>query len=340
MVHTDTHLADWRERALAVEQSLAAVFIGQEPAIRFLLIAVFARGHALLEGDVGVGKTTVLRALARALGGTYERVEGNVDLMPTDLLYHSYIDERGQPRVEPGPLLRSGEELATFFFNEVNRARPQVHALLLRVMAEGTVVGFDRCYTLPHLLVFADRNRVEREETFEIPSAARDRFLMEIGIELPRAPEVLDRLMFDPRYHDTEALIEEVEPGQIPYQELNTIARTMQSSIGATETARRYALNLCLATREPDRYGVSIADENVDQMVLAGVSPRGMSMFLRAARVAAWLDGRENLVPEDLQNLFHQTVAHRICFQPVYELRRGEYGPALITAVLQSVASP
>jgi MoxR-like ATPase len=207
-------------------------------------------------------------------------------------------------------------------------------------MAERTVIGFDRSYTLPHLLVFADRNRVEREETFEIPSAARDRFLMEVGIEFPGDPAVLDRLMFDSRYHDTEALIGEVAPGQIPYQGLNAFARTIQSSIGATETARRYALNLCLATREPNRYGVCIADEDVDQMVLAGVSPRGMSMYLRAARVAAWLEGRENLTPDDLQSLFHETVAHRICFHPVYELRRGDYGPALITAVLQSVASP
>jgi MoxR-like ATPase len=76
----------------------------------------------LLEGDVGVGKTTVLRAFARAVGGDFERVEGTVDLMPNDLVYHTYVDSDGKPRIEPGPLLRHGERLTTFFFNEINRA--------------------------------------------------------------------------------------------------------------------------------------------------------------------------------------------------------------------------
>ncbi|MFX5918453.1 MoxR family ATPase, partial [Acinetobacter baumannii] len=91
-------------------------------------VALFARGHVLLEGDVGVGKTTVLRAFARAIGGDFERVEGTVDLMPNDLVYHTYVDSEGKPRIEPGPLLRHGERLTTFFFNEINRARPQVQS--------------------------------------------------------------------------------------------------------------------------------------------------------------------------------------------------------------------
>lgn len=178
-------LTDWRTRALQLEAAIGNAVIGQERTIRLLVIAVFARGHVLLEGDVGVGKTTVLRALARGLGGGYERIEGTVDLMPSDLVYYTHVTEQGRPRVDPGPLLRQRESLSTFFFNEVNRARPQVHALMLRVMAERTVTAFDREYALPHLQVFADRNRVEREETFEIPSAARDRFLFEIGMPLP-----------------------------------------------------------------------------------------------------------------------------------------------------------
>src|SRR5690606_12173992 len=179
-------LASWRQQARTFEAEIAEAIVGQYRAIWLMTIAIFARGHVLLEGDVGVGKTTLLRAAAHVLGGAYERVEGTIDLMPADLIYHTYLDEDGRPRVEPGPVLRHGEDLAIFFFNEINRARPQVHSLLLRLMAERSVTAFNREHAFPYLLVFADRNRIEREETFELPAAARDRFLMEIPIETPR----------------------------------------------------------------------------------------------------------------------------------------------------------
>ena len=186
----DRLLAEWRERALGFEREIHKAVIGLSHPVRQIALAVFARGHVMLEGDVGVGKTTLLRAVARGLGGAYERVEGTIDLMPADLVYHTYIDEHGQPRVDPGPLLKHGEGLSVFFFNEVNRARPQVHSLLLRVMAERSVTAFNREYVFPYLQVFADRNRVEREETFEIPSAARDRFMMELRVETPEDPDL------------------------------------------------------------------------------------------------------------------------------------------------------
>src|SRR5271154_1392792 len=160
-------LDEWRLRANRFESAIAEAVVGQERVLRLITVAIFARGHVLLEGDVGVGKTTMLQAVARAIGGAYGRVEGTIDLMPGDLIYHSYLDEDGRPRVEPGPVLRHGTELAVFFFNEINRARPQVHSLLLRLMAERSMTAFNREYGFPSLQVFADRNQVEREETFE-----------------------------------------------------------------------------------------------------------------------------------------------------------------------------
>src|SRR6201990_703256 len=182
---TEDELQDWRARALRVEEEVTKAVVGQQATVRLINVAVFARGHVLLAGGVGVGKTTILRAFARAIGGDFERVEGTVDLMPGDRVYHTYVDADGKPRIEPGPLLRHGERLVTFFFNEINRARPQVQSLLLRAMAERTVSAFNQEFRFPHMIVFADRNRVEKEETFELASAARDRFMFELRMPTP-----------------------------------------------------------------------------------------------------------------------------------------------------------
>src|ERR1043166_5553018 len=211
-------LQDWRSRALRMEEEVAKAVIGQQGTLRLISVALFARGHVMLEGDVGIGKTTVLRAFSRAVGGSFERVEGTVDLMPADLVYHTYVDAEGKPRTEPGPLLRHGEQLVTFFFNEINRARPQVQSLPLRAMAERTVSAFNREYRLPHMPVFAGRNRVEKEETFELPSAGRGRFMFELRMPPPAEVEVRRSLVFNPDFHDVDALLERVAPGVLPWR--------------------------------------------------------------------------------------------------------------------------
>src|SRR5689334_19028722 len=231
---TESHLQDWRARALRIEDEVRKAVIGQHETVRMINVALFARGHVLLEGDVGIGKTTILRAFSRAVGGDFERVEGTVDLMPGDLIYHTYVDAEGKPRIEPGPLLRHGERLVTFFFNEVNRARPQVQSLLLRAMAERTVSAFNREFRFPHMLVFADRNRVEKEETFELPSAARDRFMFELRMPTPAEVEVRRSLVFDPNFHDVDELLQRVAPEVLPWRQMNTVGAAIQRSVRAT----------------------------------------------------------------------------------------------------------
>ena len=340
MDRTDALLADWHGRAQALQAEVAKAVVGQQRAIALICTAVFARGHVLLQGDVGVGKTTLLRAFAQVLGGGYSRVEGTVDLMPNDLVYHTFIDEAGRPAVQPGPLIEHGPALAIFFFNEINRARPQVHALLLRAMAERSVRAFDRDHHLPHLQVFADRNRVEREETFEIAAAARDRFMMEITIEAPATDAERRALIFDPRFHDTDALVAALQPAMVPYQELESAAAAIQRGVTAAPALQDYALALWSASTDPQRHGVRLSGIDVGTLMLSGAGPRGMSLLMRAARVAAWLAGRSHVTPEDLQSVLAETLAHRLCFQPVHELHRHEIAPALVQGIVAAVAAP
>jgi MoxR-like ATPase len=336
---SESQLTDFRNTALAFENHIRQVILGQDNAIRLMTVAIFARGHVLLEGSVGVGKTTLLRAIARAIGGAYERIEGTSDLMPNDLIYYTYLDEKGKPGVLPGPLLKYGEGLSTFFFNEINRARAQVHSLLLRVMAERSMTAFNREFVFPHLQVFADRNRVEKEETFELPAAARDRFMMEIQIEAPTDRALLDRLMCETRFHNIDQLIETVPAGLLSFTTLNELAVTLQNRIHVSERLRSYVLDLMLAAQRPQQFGIDLYSDD-EEMMDAGVSPRGMSYLLRLARVQAWLNAREQVVPEDIQTLFTPAIAHRLFLKPMYEYRRSELIPALIAKLLQGIAAP
>ena len=333
-------LETWRERVGLFEAELGRAVIGQARVIRLIAIALLARGHVLLEGDVGVGKTTLLRCVARALGGPYERVEGTIDLMPGDLVYHASIGADGRPRLDPGPVLRHGESLAVFFFNEINRARPQVHALLLRLMAERSVTAFNRDVGLPHLLVFADRNRMEREETFELPAAARDRFFMELRMQTPADPDVQSRLIFDTRFHDVESLVSTVPDGILDFRALADLGPRIQKAVFVSETLERYVVAIWAALRDPVQAGLNIEGVDMARLVRGGASPRGLSFLARAARVHAWLAGRDMVVPEDVRAIFFEVMAHRIFIDPIYENRAETVLRSLCTQIFERVTTP
>lgn len=333
-------LTQWRSRFQAAEAALNRVVLGQEHVVRLLLICVVSRGHVLLQGDVGTGKTTLLRALSRVIGGPYARIEGTVDLLPSDLIYDAHLDEDGRPRVEPGPLLSAGEDLSVFFFNEINRARPQVHALLLRLMAERSVTAFRREYRFPHVQVFADRNQLERDETFELPAAARDRFMMEISVLAPRDRQDRIALAFETRFHDTDSLIGGLEAGLLPYASLNALSAELQRTIHASPALQRYVHDLCEALRDPAAAGITLEGAEVARLMRGGVSPRGMQALVRAARTTAWIEGRDMVLPADIRTVFTAVMAHRTFLTPGYEPRRDQLIPALFAAVFARVAVP
>ena len=225
----ETNIAkEWHGHALKIKQDANKIILGQEKAINLVIISLFARGHVLLEGGVGVGKTTLLQVITKLIGGTYERVEGTVDLMPNDIIYHASISSEGKPSISKGPLLKKGEDLSIFFFNEINRARPQVHSLLLRVMAEKSVSAFNKVNYLPNMVVFADRNQVEKNETFELPAAARDRFMMEVSIQSPTDKVLRNSIIFDTKFQDTSMLIDNIPSPSFDCKELNEVSSAIQ----------------------------------------------------------------------------------------------------------------
>ncbi|MDB4138573.1 MoxR family ATPase [Methylophilaceae bacterium] len=337
---SDQNLTEWRKLALTLEGEVNKVIVGQEGPIKLITTSIFARGHVLLEGDVGVGKTTLLKAFARSIGGGYERIEGTIDLMPNDLIYHTYLGEDGKPHVSNGPILKSGEDLSIFFFNEINRARPQVHSLLLRIMAEKTLSAFNNEFKFPHLIVFADRNQVEKEETFEIPSAARDRFMMEIPIAIPQIDKLMTSLVFDTKFHDADKLIEEAKEKVFKFDKLNEVSKNIQENVNATDALKTYSLNLWKATKNPGLYDIKISGIDVNRLIISGASPRGISMMMKCARVNAWMDNRTSVLPEDIHAVFHETIAHRLVFNPVYELRRTEIAKELTQEIIKKVSAP
>ncbi len=329
-----------REHALAMEKVVNQVVIGQEKAVRLILIALHSRGHVLLEGGVGVGKTTLLRAFAKALGGAFGRIEGSVDLMPNDLLYSAWVNADGKPVIDPGPLISKGEETAVFFFNEINRARPQVQSLLLRAMAERSVDAFGKEFRFPHMVVFADRNAVEKEETFELSAAARDRFLFEINISRPEQDATRRKLIFDPAFHDVDALLASVTEPLLDYRDLNELDTQIQKAIFVSPEIENYVVRIWDATWQPEKLDLQLPDIFIEDLVVAGASVRGMSALVRAAKVCAWLESRDHVLPEDIHTVLQAALTHRVFLSPVYEGRREKIMPLFLSALRDHIPTP
>jgi MoxR-like ATPase len=150
----------------------------------------------------------------------------------------------------------------------------------------------------------------------------------------------MESLIFDTRYHNADRLVENVQPDVLHFDKLNSIAVALQDHVQASPTLRKYALQLWLATKDPSSYGIKIDGVDLKRLVLAGASPRGMSMMLRAARVNAWLNGREAVLPEDIHAVFHETVSHRLVFSPVYEMRRTEIARELLDSIVNTISAP
>ncbi|MGI8657332.1 MAG: AAA family ATPase [Candidatus Limnocylindria bacterium] len=308
---TDTHAGARVWRRLSDEVSHAVV--GGEPALRLMMVALLADGHALIEDVPGVGKTLLARAFARSLGLGFGRVQGTPDLLPTDVTGSSVLAD-GSFRFIPGPIFTN-----VLLVDEINRATPRTQSALLEAMQERQVsVDGETRPISPPFLVLATQNPVELEGTFALPEAQLDRFLVRIGIGYP---DEADERAIARRYRASEEPLDRVSPVMDP-EEL-PVLRAATRAATVSDEVESYAVRLVRATRE-----------HADLQL--GASPRASVALYRAAQALAVLEGRDFVLPDDVASLASPVLTHRLVVDVDRELRGATAG-AVMAEVLAEV---
>ncbi len=305
-----------------LKTTLAQAFIGQAHVVDEVLAAMLAGGHVLLEGVPGLGKTLLAQALARAVGGTYSRVQFTPDIMPADVTGHTVYDPHTAQFTQ-----RRGPVFANFVLaDEINRAPAKTQAALLEVMQEGQVTLDGQAQRLePPFMVLATQNPIEQEGTYALPEAQLDRFLLKVQIDYPNEAEELAILRAITQQRSVERL--PIERVQTVVQPENLVKlQTLTAYVRVDAEVEAYALRIVRATRNFPGIG-------------AGASTRGAIALVRAARAMALLQGRDFVTPDDLKKLAPAALRHRI--MPVADLViEGRSPDTLIAELLEKIAAP
>ncbi|HEX2188201.1 MAG TPA: MoxR family ATPase, partial [Longimicrobiaceae bacterium] len=270
--------------------AVCTVFRGRRETVRLAVAALLAGGHVLFEDVPGVGKTTLARALATALGLDFRRIQFTSDLLPSDVLGVSVYDPREQAfETRPGPVFTQ-----VLLADEINRAPPRTQSGLLEAMQEGRVTIDDRTWELPRpFLVLATQNPLEQHGTYPLPESQLDRFLMRLTVGYPDAAREREILLGDTGRDP----LGELEPVMGSGEVLELQSRV--DAVHADSSLVDYLMEVVAATR-------------TDARLRAGVSTRGAVALFRAARGYALVDGREYLVPDDVRRLVVPCLAHRV----------------------------
>ncbi len=290
-----------REQILSLADSINSRIIGQEDVVRSLLLALLCNGNVLLEGLPGTAKTRSIKTLAQALGVNLGRIQFTPDLLPADVTgSETYHDNEGtgQLTFEPGPIFN---ELV--LADEINRAPAKVQAALLEAMEERQVTVAGKTYPLPPLfLVLATQNPIEQEGTYPLPEAQMDRFLFKVRVDYPEAAAELEIVRMLQREESGNVTAPEAVNPEVIFA-----ARTAIQSVTISEPVERYLVDLIMATRKPAALSAQLGE-----WIAVGSSPRASIALHRASRAQAWLNGRDHVLPEDVQAVAHPVMRHRL----------------------------
>ncbi len=308
---------------------LSSQIIGQAVLVERLLIALLADGHLLVEGPPGLAKTRAIKALAHAVEGDAQRVQFTPDMLPADLTGSEiYRPEEGTFRFQRGPLFHN-----LILADEINRAPAKVQSALLEAMAERQISVGQSTYPLPRLyLVMATQNPIEQEGTYPLPEAQIDRFMLHVAIDYPDRATTLKIMNLTRNEAITQR--ELPPPARRLTQEEIFAARREVLGLTMADSIAEYIAALVDATRRPEPYSAQLRE-----WLRWGVSPRAAIAMERGARAIAWLEGRDYVTPDDVQNIAPDALRHRLLLDYGAQAR-GINVQACIDELLRRVPAP